>query len=165
MIGTAMGARVIAIDVNDAALAKASTLGASATLNVAGTSDVGEAIRDMTNGGVHVSLDALGITQTFHNSIRSLRKLGRHVQIGMPVGKHVEPTIPLLDTVYSRQISIMGTRGIAASRFPALLAMVDAGRIDPARLITKRISLDDAGAAIAAMDGYTGTGITVIDRF
>lgn len=165
MIGVAMGARVVAVDVNDAALAMAKTLGATTMLNITGTSKVGEAIRDMTDGGTHVSLDALGITQTFHNSIRSLRKLGRHVQIGMPVGKHTEPTIPLLETVYSRQISIMGTRGIAASRFPALLAMVDAGRIDPARLITKRINLNEAGAAIAAMDGYSGVGITVIDRF
>ncbi|HUR43098.1 MAG TPA: alcohol dehydrogenase catalytic domain-containing protein [Aestuariivirga sp.] len=165
MIGAAVGARVVAVDVNDAALAMAETLGASATLNVTGITDVGGTLRHMTDGGAHVSLDALGITQTFHNSIRSLRKLGRHVQIGMPVGKHVEPTIPLLETVYSRQISIMGTRGIAASRFPALLAMVAAGRIDPARLITKRIGLDEAGAAIAAMDGFTGSGITVIDRF
>lgn len=165
MIGSAMGARVVAVDINEAALVMARTLGATATLNVTGITDVGGAVRGMTESGTHVSLDALGVTQTFHNSIRSLRKLGRHVQIGMPVGKHVEPTIPLLETVYSRQISIMGTRGIAASRFPALLAMVDAGRIDPARLITRRIGLDEAGAAIAAMDGYTGTGITVIDRF
>ncbi len=165
MIGAAMGAQVLAVDVNDAALAMARALGASATLNATGTSDVGETSRAMMEGGAHVSLDALGITQTFHNSIRSLRKLGRHVQIGMPVGEHAEPTIPLLETVYSRQISIMGTRGIAASRFPALLAMVEAGRIDPARLITKRIAVDEAGAAIAAMDGYTGAGITVIDRF
>ncbi|MBC8037099.1 MAG: zinc-dependent alcohol dehydrogenase family protein [Rhizobiales bacterium] len=165
MIGAAMGAKVLAVDVNGEALAMARTLGASAALNVTGISDVGETVRAMTDGGAHVSLDALGVTQTFHNSIRSLRKLGRHVQIGMPVGQHTEPTLPLLETVYSRQISIMGTRGIAASRFPALLAMVEAGRIDPARLITKRIPLDEAGAAIAAMDGYTGTGITVIDRF
>jgi len=165
MIGRAMGARVVAVDVNDAPLAMAKTLGAAATLNVTGISDVGGALHDLMDGGAHVSLDALGVTATFHNSIRSLRKLGRHVQIGMPVGKHAEPAIPLLEMVYSRQISIMGTRGIAASRFPALLAMVDAGLIDPASLITKRISLDEAGDAIAVMDGYTGVGITVIDRF
>jgi alcohol dehydrogenase len=165
MIGAALGARVVAVDVNDAALAMAKTLGATATLNVTGMADAGGVIRDMTEGGAHVSIEALGITQTFHNSIRSLRKLGRHVQIGMPTGKHLEPTIPLLETVYSRQISIMGTRGIAASRFPALLAMVAAKRIDPARLVTHHIALHQAGAAIAAMDGYTGIGITVIDRF
>ena len=73
--------------------------------------------------------------------------------------------IPLLETVYSRQITIMGTRGIAANRVPALIGMIAAGRIDPARLITKRISLAEAGAALAAMDGYTGAGVTVINRF
>jgi hypothetical protein len=31
-------------------------------------------------------------------------------------------------------------------------------------MITKRIALSQAGAALKAMDGYTGTGVTVIDR-
>jgi alcohol dehydrogenase len=165
MIGVALGAQVLAIDVNDDAIALAKSLGAIGSLNAKSTGDVGQAIRDMTAGGAHVSVDALGVTDTFHNSIRGLRKLGRHVQIGMPLGRHAEPTLPLLELVYSRQISIMGTRGIPAGRFPALFDMIAAGRIDPARLVTKRIPLDEAGAAIAAMNGYTGSGITVIDRF
>ena len=61
--------------------------------------------------------------------------------------------------------AIMGTRGIPASRFPALFAMIAAGQIDPARLVTRTIALDEAGAALAAMNGYSGSGITVIDRF
>lgn len=164
MIGAAIGARVIAVDINAEALAMAKSLGADATLDARGVSDVGQAVRDMTGGGAQVSLEGLGITETFHNSVRSLRKLGRHVQIGMPLGKHMAPTVPLLEAVYSRQIAIMGTRGIAASRFPALLAMIEAGRLDVSRLITRRIGLDGVGAAIAAMDGYTGVGITVADR-
>jgi alcohol dehydrogenase len=122
-------------------------------------------VREATGGGAHVSLDALGVTATFHNSIRGLRKLGRHVQIGMPLGRHAEPTVPLLELVYSRQIAIMGTRGIPSSRFPALFAMIAAGQIDPARLVTHTISLEEAGPALEAMNGYTGSGITVIDRF
>jgi alcohol dehydrogenase len=165
LIGKAIGASVLAIDVNEGALKLAHALGATKTLNVTGIDDVGSAVREATQGGAHVSLDALGITATFHNSIRGLRKLGRHVQIGMPLGRHAEPTIPLLELVYSRQISVMGTRGIAASRFPALFAMIEAGHFDPARLVTQTISLDEAGAALEAMNGYTGAGITVIDRF
>lgn len=173
-IGAAVGASVLAVDVNDAALDMARSLGATHTLNVVGNvagngagtvPDVGAAVRDLTGGGAHVSVDALGITPTFHNSIRGLRKLGRHVQIGMPLGRHAEPPIPLLDLVYSRQITLMGTRGIAASRFPALLAMIAGGRLDPSRLVTKTIPLEEAGAALAAMDRYAGAGITVIDRF
>ncbi len=165
MIGAAVGAPVLAIDVNDAALEMARSLGASQTLNAAGVDDVGEAVRDLTGGGAHVSLDALGITDTFHNSLRSLRRLGRHVQIGLPLAQHAEPTVPLLELVYSRQISIMGTRGIAASRFPAMFEMISSGRMDPAKLVTKTIPLEETGVALAAMDRYAGVGITVIDAF
>jgi alcohol dehydrogenase len=164
MIGAAMGAQVLAIDVNDEALAMAKRLGAGLTLNPRTAADTALAVRDLTGGGAHVSIDGLGITATFHNSIRGLRKLGRHVQIGQPLESHATPPIPLLETVYARQISIMGTRGIAASRFSALLGMIAAGRIDPARMITKRIALSEAGKALEAMNGYAGVGVTVIDR-
>jgi alcohol dehydrogenase len=168
MIGAAIGAQVLAIDVNEDAISLAAGLGAEAAIELKGSydpKDMEDEIREVTGGGAHVSVDALGITETFHNSIRGLRKLGRHVQIGMPLGRHAEPSVPLLELVYSRQISIMGTRGIAASRFPALFGMISSRRIQPSRLVTRRIPLEEAGAAIAAMNGYTGSGITVIDRF
>ncbi len=164
MIAQAMGAQVVAIDINDEALAMAKVLGANVTLDPSTVGDTALAVRDITGGGAHVSIDGLGITATIHNSVRSLRKLGRHVQIGQPLGQHASPPMPLLETVYARQISILGTRGIAASRFSALLGMIAAGRLDPARMITRRIALSEAGAALAAMDGYTGVGVTVIDR-
>lgn len=165
MIGAALGAAVVAVDINPEALALARQMGATWTLNATGQSDVGGAVRDLTGGGAEVALDALGVTDTFHNSLRSLRKLGRHVQVGMPLGRHAEPPLPLLELVYSRQIALMGTRGIGASRFPALFQMIRAGRLDLAPLVTRRIPLAEAGAALAAMDGFTGVGITVIDRF
>ena len=165
MIGAALGAPVLAVDVNETALTLAAELGATKTLNAGDVTDVGDAIREMTGGGAAVSLDALGITETFHNSIYGLARLGRHVQIGMPLGRHAEPSLPLLELVYARQIAIMGTRGIAAGRFPALFAMIASGRLQPARLVTKTIALEEAGSALAAMDSYAGAGITVIDRF
>ncbi|WP_374652855.1 zinc-dependent alcohol dehydrogenase family protein [Dongia sp.] len=165
MVAAAIGAQIVAVDVNEDALALARDLGATKILNAGGSQDVAEDVRALTDGGAHVSVDALGITATFHNAIRSLRKLGRHVQIGMPLEQHASPIIPLLETVYSRQISIMGTRGIPASRFPAILGMIGAGRLDPAKLVTRRIELGEAGAALAALDRFQGAGVTVIDRF
>lgn len=163
MIGAALGARVLAVDVNPEALKIARSLGANATLDASGTQDVGAAVRDLTNGGAHVSLDALGVTDTFRNSLKSLRKLGRHVQIGMPLGRHATPELPLLELVYSRQITLHGTRGIGAARFAALFDMISAGRLAPERLVTKRIGLSGLNAALSAMDGYTGAGVTVVD--
>jgi len=163
MIGAALGARVLAVDVNPEALKLARSLGANTILDASGTQDVGAAVRDLTQGGAHVSLDALGVTETFHNSLKSLRKLGRHVQIGMPLGRHATPELPLLELVYSRQITLHGTRGIGAARFAALFDMISAGRLAPERLVTKRISLSGLNAALKTMDGYTVAGVTVVD--
>ena len=165
MIGKALNAKVLAIDVNADALAMATTLGADAVLNISAETNIANAVAALTGGGAHVSLDALGITETFHNSLKSLRKLGRHIQIGMPTGQHTNPSIPLLDLIYSRQLSVMGTRGMAANRFPELFKLIEAGKVDLSKLVTKRIALEQAGAALQAFNHYAGAGITVIDRF
>lgn len=164
-IAAAVGAPVVAVDISEAALVAARAAGATATVNAAKVAKVGEAVREITGGGAHVSVEGIGTTSAFHNSLASLRKLGRHVQIGMPTGRHAEPTIALLDLVYSRQLSIFGTRGMAASRFPSLLRMIESGRLSLDGLVTRRIALAEAGAALAAMDGEAPAGVTVIDRF
>jgi alcohol dehydrogenase len=122
-------------------------------------------VRELTGGGAQVSIDALGITATFQNSIRGLAKLGRHVQIGMPLEEHANPTVPLLELVYARQIAILGTRGMAAGRFDALFGLIEAGRFDPAQLVERTIALSQVCDALAAMDGYASPGVTVIDDF
>lgn len=165
MIGAALGARVLAVDISPEALALAQTLGATAVLDAGGCADVGAAVRDATGGGAHVSVEALGLSVTFENSLRGLRPMGRHVQIGMPLGPHATPALPLLDLVYARQLTLLGTRGIGAARFAALFEMIGAGRMDPSRLVTGRIPLSGAEAALRAMDGFAGAGVTVIDRF
>jgi alcohol dehydrogenase len=165
MIGAALGARVVAIDINPRALELAARIGANHTLDATGLDDVGAAVRQVTGGGAQVSVEALGATATFGNSLRSLAPLGRHVQIGMPAGPHATPSLPLYELVYARQLQIIGTRGLAASRFPALFAMISAGRMDPGRLVTGTIPLDQAPAAIAGIDTYGAAGVTVVDRF
>jgi alcohol dehydrogenase len=47
--------------------------------------------------------------------------------------------------------------------YPAMLELVTSGALDPERLVTRRIGLDDAGAALAEMDGPTPPGIAVIE--
>ncbi|MCP4327677.1 MAG: zinc-dependent alcohol dehydrogenase family protein [Alphaproteobacteria bacterium] len=165
MIAEALGAPVIAVDIDERKLTLARALGATATVDASAIDNVGAALRDATGGGADVSIDALGITATFHNSLYGLRKLGRHVQIGLPLEDHAVPTIPLQELIYARQLTVMGTRGIPAARFAALFEMIAAGRLDPARLVTRRISLDEAGGALAGMGEFEGVGVTVIDRF
>lgn len=165
MLARTIGAHIVAIDVSDAALAKARELGAEHLLNANSTQDVGAAVRDLTKGGAHVSIDALGVTATFDNSLRSLRKLGRHVQIGMPVGRHSEVNLPLLELVYSRQLSLYGMRGLGAAGFASLLEMAASGQVNLAQLVTERIPLAGLQGALDRMNAGSGTGITVVDRF
>jgi len=163
MIAAALGARVLAVDVSDAALTKARDLGANAVLNASGIDDVGQVVRDLTGGGAHVSIDALGSAVTFANSLRSLRKLGRHVQIGMPVGANATVPLPLLELVYARQLTLHGTRGLGARQFAPMMDMIAGGRLDPGQLVTRTIPLSAAGDALAEMDGGQPAGVTVID--
>lgn len=163
MLGRALGARVVAVDLQDDKLDAARSMGAEEAVN-AGETDAAEAIREITDGGAHVSLEALGIGATAAASILSLRKLGRHVQIGMPAGEHVSMSLPM-DAVYAGQLALYGTRGMPGWRFPSLFSMIESGAVDPAPLVTRRIPLSGASAELAAMSGPTPPGVAVVTDF
>ncbi|MFX6035909.1 zinc-binding dehydrogenase, partial [Acinetobacter baumannii] len=80
MIGAALGARVIAVDRTPAALDVARRLGAEHTI-LADGADVPASVSALTDGGSHVSIDAVGSAQTARDAVLSLRRRGRHVQI------------------------------------------------------------------------------------
>ena len=159
MIAVAAGARVVGIDVSPAALELAAQLGAE---TIVGTNDVASAVRELTDGGAHLSLDAYGSTATAVNSIRSLRKRGRHVQVGLMLGEHASPAIPM-DLVVANELELLGSHGMAAHEYPEMLAAIASGRIDPQLLVGRTISLEEAPAALAAMDTGGHPGMTVIE--
>ncbi len=155
MIGSALGARVIGVDVAPAAMDLARELGAEHAVHA---DEAPEAILELTGGGAHLSVDALGSAATAASSIRGLRKRGRHVQVGLLAGAEREPPLPLAQIV-SRELDVVGVHGMAVRHYPALLRLVASGAVDPGRLIRRRIGLADASEALAAM---RGEGITVI---
>ena len=157
MLGRALGARVIAVDVAAGPLDRAAALGAEHTLVA---EDAAAAIRELTGGGAHVSIDAIGSAATAAASVRSLRRRGRHVQVGLLAGDERESRMPMAELI-SRELEIAGVHGMPVRDYPALLRLVASGAVDPARLIGRRIALEDAGAALAAMD-RPAEGITVI---
>jgi len=87
MIATALGANVLAVDITEEKLSLAKKLGAVATINSSTNANTVEAIREITRGGVHVSIDALGHDDTCYNSITNLRKRGKHIQVGLILKK------------------------------------------------------------------------------
>ena len=160
MIASALGARVIAVDRSSSALGLARDLGAEMTL--AAHEDVVSRIRDATGGGVAVSLDAVGSSETAVASISSLRPRGRHVQVGLLLGKDSAPALPM-GQVIAKELEIYGSHGMAARDYPGMLDFVASGAVDPDRLIGDVIGLAEAGAALAAMSGpASGVGMTVV---
>ena len=159
MIGAALGARVLAVDVSAAALARARELGAEAAVE-ADAEGVAAAIGEITGGGAHVSIDALGSPALAADSVRCLRRRGRHVQVGLLPGGPV----PLpMDLVIARELEIYGSHGMAARDYPGMLRMVADGTLRPGLLVGEVIALGQVGRALAAMDEPgSGAGMTVV---
>ncbi len=147
LIGKALGAQVVAIDPSPAARERATCLGAD---HVLAAPDV-DAILELSGGGAHVSIDALGSSATATASIRTLRRRGRHVQVGLMLD--VDSDAPLQwGPVISKELEIVGSHGMAAADYPELLAMIVDGRLDPRGLIGRVVTLSDAPTELAAMD-------------
>ena len=163
MVAAALGARPIAIDVRDESLALAKMFGAEDFINAATADPVG-IVRERSDGGVQLSLDALGSAATTANSIKSLRKRGRHVQVGLLAGSEFQPRLPM-ELVIGRELELYGSHGLAAADYRPLLDLILSGKLPVSSLVKKRISLEEAPAALMAMGTFGEPGITVIDRF
>lgn len=164
MIAHAFGASVVAIDITEEKLDFARSIGADATVNAMELSDVVEKVLDITQGGAHVSIDALGSPETCFNSIANLRKHGKHVQVGLMLASYRHPAIPM-DKVIANELEILGSHGIQAYRYSAILEMIQSGKLDPGKMVTKTINLDQSAHELTKMDKFQGVGVTVINKF
>ncbi len=159
MIAAALGCRVVAIDIDPEKLALAEAFGAAHT--VLSAQPVKE-VRELSEGGAHVSLDALGSAATSRNSVRSLRKKGRHVQVGLLIGEGKAVPLPWTEVI-SKELEIYGSHGMPAHTYPAMLERIVAGGLEPKKLIAKTVRLEDAGAELEAMGQFAQRGVSVIE--
>ncbi len=164
MIANALGANVIAIDIAEDKLALASSLGAVATINASQVTDVAEAVAEISKGGTQVSLDALGHPLTCANSVKSLRKRGKHIQVGLLLADQANPPIPM-DRVIANELEIIGSHGMQAYRYDAMLAMMHSGKLAPEKLLGRTINLEDSIEALTTMDKSNTVGVTVVTEF
>jgi alcohol dehydrogenase len=164
LIAAALGATVIAVDISEDKLALAKAAGASFLVNAKNTEDIAGAIRDLSGGGVHVSVDALGSKRTCYTSIASLRKRGKHIQIGLLAGSETDPPIPM-HLVIAKELEILGSHGMQGHAYPEMLQLILDHKLAPEKLIGKRISLEAAAEALVRMDTFEETGMLIIDQF
>ena len=163
MIAHAMGAQVIAIDIHDETLNFARELGASFTINASGSPALIEEIKDLSKGGVHVSLDALGSQETCFNSVAGLRKRGKHIQVGLMTGDHAHPKVPM-DQVVAHELEVNGSHGMQAFKYPEMFEMIRNGRLQPRKLIEKTIVLEEVPRELPAMNRFENKGVVVMEE-
>jgi D-arabinose 1-dehydrogenase-like Zn-dependent alcohol dehydrogenase len=165
MIAAALGGQVIAVDIDSKKLDFARQFGALHGVN-ASNCDPAEAIHDLTGGGAQVSIDALGIAATCRNSVRSLRKRGRHIQIGITAPEDKgEVSLPTDDIMGRELRRIIGSHGMPLSGYRPLLKMVAAGQLAPQDLVTATVPLEETWPVLESMEKFATTGFVVIDRY
>ena len=164
MIASALGANVVAVDIAEDKLALARALGAAATVNATKVPDVVEAVLELTGGGAHVSVDALGHPATCFNSISNLRKRGKHIQVGLMLAEDSLPRIPM-GKVIGNELELLGSHGMQAHRYDAMMAMIQSGKLAPEKLIGRKISLEQSIEALVNMDRFEAVGVTVVTQF
>ena len=161
MISKAFGAHVIGIDINQEALSLAKTSGADFVINSSLENPV-EAIREITKGGAHLSLDALGNKTTCYQSIQSLRKRGKHIQVGLMAGDDFDPAIPM-HLVVANELEILGSHGMQAHAYPEMLKLIETGKLKPQLMIKDRITLSESVERLPRMNEFQQSGITIIN--
>lgn len=160
MVAAAAGARVVAVDTSPEALNLARKFGAAHAVD-ATAGDAAAAVRELTGGGAHLSLDALGSPVTAAASVAGLRRRGRHVQVGLLPAAAGGAVLPM-ERVIGWELEIIGSHGMAAHAYPPMMELVRSGVLRPDLLVTSVIPLDAAPAALAAMGSAAGRGVTVI---
>jgi len=164
MIASAFDAKVVAIDVDERALELARTSGAIETINAASSASVVEEIRELTDGGAHLSIDALGSKQTCTQSISALRKRGRHVQIGLMAGEDYQPALPM-ELVIANELEVVGSHGMQAYEYAGMLDMIASGALQPDLLVRQTVTLSRAAESLGNPADLLIAGVTVIDSF
>jgi D-arabinose 1-dehydrogenase-like Zn-dependent alcohol dehydrogenase len=162
-IGVALGARVVAVDVTEPSLEAARRLGAYAI--DASVDDPVAAIQAVTAGGAHVSVDALGLAETCRNSVLSLRRRGRHLQLGHTTRVERGDVALPIDHLLLNELRLFGGFGMQGHRFDTMLGMINAGTLHPGKVVSRTVTLEEVTSVLDAMSRYDTVGLVVIDTF
>jgi alcohol dehydrogenase len=163
MIAHAIGAQIIAVDLDPNRLAFAKKLGAEIAINGSSV-NLREQIIEFTKGGAHLGIDAVGQIEIVKSSIKCLRKGGKHLQIGLFDPNENEVGIQM-SPIVANELQIIGSHGIQASRYPAIMGMIQKGVINPGLLVAETITLEQSLLALPNLKVSDQVGITVINDF
>lgn len=163
-IATALGGRVIAVDIAESKLEKAIAEGALHAVNSSKV-DMVEAVRDITGGGADLAIGGIGVGSLVEASVLSLRKGGRLAQVGLTSQAEQGYVRLPLDHIIESEIEIVGSVGNPHVNYPRLLGLVEIGVLQPSRIVGETLPLEKASGVLASMDTFETLGFSVITSF
>ncbi len=150
----ATGAKVIAIDLDDAKLALAQQVGAQESID-SSKGSVHEQLLALTGGhGPDVVVEAVGVPDTYRMAVEEVAHTGRVVYIGWAK----EPVSYETKLFVHKELDILGSRN-SLTEFPAVIAMLERKQFPVEATISATVPLAEAGEALnrwnAAPQSYT----------
>ncbi len=145
-------AQIIMIDLDDSRLATALTFGATTAINSADGDAVAAVMKLTNNRGVDVAIEAVGIAATFEICEKLVAAGGNIANVGV----HGTKVDLHLESLWDRNISIT-TRLVDTVTIPMLFRTVEAGTIDPTRLITHHFRMTEIDKAYEAFGNAAKT--------
>ncbi|MCK4794054.1 MAG: zinc-binding alcohol dehydrogenase family protein [Desulfobacteraceae bacterium] len=141
---SARGAKVLAIDIDDAKLEIARQAGAIQTINSAKT-DLHRALAELTDGqGPEVIIEAVGLPATFRSAVEEVMYTGRVIYIGYAKGSLEYPP----DLFVRKELDIYGSRNCLGD-FPGVIEWLEADRFPVDQAVTSVVPLAEGGKALA----------------
>ncbi|QNF32978.1 zinc-binding alcohol dehydrogenase family protein [Adhaeribacter swui] len=145
------GAKVIAIDIDDSKMEIAKMIGVAHTINTTKV-DLHEALNEITDGdGPDVIIEAVGSPQTYRAAVEEVAYTGRVVCIGYAK----KPAEFNTGVFVRKEIEILGSRN-CLGEFPEVISYLESGKFPVDAVISKTVSIDEAGAALAAWSENPG---------
>jgi propanol-preferring alcohol dehydrogenase len=150
---------IIAVDTNDGALERARALGADHTIKV-GDTPANKEIRSLTEGiGVDAAFEFVGIPQTIDTAVRSLRRGGRAVAVGIGLEKI---TLPAIRTFVGNEYELLGSMGLDVADLKEVVSLVEEGKLNLEKM-TRAITYGDVNEALRRLErGQTDEGRYVL---
>ncbi|HEX4036926.1 MAG TPA: zinc-binding alcohol dehydrogenase family protein [Acidobacteriaceae bacterium] len=138
------GARVLALDLDDAKLELAQRAGASAGLN-SRRGGIEEQLRTLTDGhGPDVVVEAVGRPETFRLAVDAVAFAGRVVYVGYVK----EPVCFETKLFVQKELDILGSRNATGADFDEVIAMLESGRFPTQDAVGRVVPLEQADEAL-----------------
>lgn len=139
------GARVVAVDIDDAKLGGATRVGASHALNSA-RCDLHAELQALTHGeGPDVAIEAIGLPATFQAAVEEVSFAGRVVYIG-----YAKSPVEYQTRLFvQKELDIRGSRNALPADFEAVIRLLEAQPFPTDELITRSYAFREAGQALA----------------